>query len=469
MADNPQDERFQRWLPISTYQDVPGGPGVGNSGGLNQANFEGAKSTALDGTKQRLRDPNSYGSPFTIRLRAPDTLLEALSGNNYTSPQTLFDPILQEQYRDAETTFNTVLNNPNASSRDIALAREAFLGSVAPPSSGQNLGVVDAATRVNNNFAAYQQRQVAARGSNYFAVGSPTQRQATLGNLSNLITSNGVQFNPQNANFSDANQTAVADLTQAVDVVRQLNIMLNTPPLTLMVNPNSFSIQYKQKQNYNDRSRYDYIYDAWGEEQVSLSISGRSAGFVVGTQGAAGGNTQSVSGYQYVSKLDSAGWQNLMSLFMMYRNNGYIYDLASSPQSEAHLFVGNVEIAYDQMVYVGNFESFGYNYNESKQHGAIDFDFKFTVSFMFDTSQTTEVEQQRSPYRPSPSRAQQQQPIPDQSTTATRSVQREEPTESSTAILDNGSTPDLAPTANYGTSRATGLLGREGFDPPGVP
>lgn len=437
MVDNPQDDRNQRWLPIRQYQDIPAGPGVGNSGGLNQANFEEAKSLPIDGTKQRLRDPDSYGSPFTIRLRAPDTLLEALTGNNYTAPQSLFDPILNEQYRAAEETFNNVLNDPTASAADKAAAREAFLGSVPPPSSGQNFAVVDAATRVNNNFAAYQQRQSAAKSSSYVAVGTPTQRQATLGNLENLITSNGIQFNPQNANFSDANQPAVADLVQAADVVRQLNIMLNTPPLTLMVNPDSLSIRYKQKQNYNDRSRYDYIYDAWGEEQVTLSVNGRSAGFVVGTQGADGGNTQSVSGYQYVSKLDSAGWQNLMSLFLMYRNNGYIYDLASSPQSEAHLFVGNVEIAYDQMVYVGNFDSFGYSYNESKQHGAIDFTFNFTVSFMFDTSQTTEVEQQRSPYRPSSSRLrQQQQTIPDQGTTATRSTQRQEPTQTSTAILN---------------------------------
>ena len=74
----------------------------------------------------------------------------------------------------------------------------------------------------------------------------------------------------------------------------------------------------------------------------------------------------------------------------MYRNNGYIYDLLG--QSEAHLYIGTVEIEYDQMVYVGNFLNFNYGYDEQRQHGGLSFGFEFLVSFMFDRAQTTSVQ-----------------------------------------------------------------------------
>jgi hypothetical protein len=123
-----------------------------------------------------------------------------------------------------------------------------------------------------------------------------------------------------------------------------------------------------------------------------LSISGKSAGFVVGDPaGGQGGDgsqvvsTSTPSGYQWASKNDSAAWQNLMNLFTLYRSNAYIYNQLD--KSEAHLWVGNIQIMYDQWVYMGQFENFSYSFNENAQHGAIEFNFDFVASYVSDLSQ----------------------------------------------------------------------------------
>jgi hypothetical protein len=185
---------------------------------------------------------------------------------------------------------------------------------------------------------------------------------------------------------------------------------------------------------------------------VKMSVTGRSAGFVAG----AGTNTRarelaknneavtaakqtsSVSGYQFASKWDSAAWQNLMGLFTFYRNNGYIYDTAGRPRSEAHLFIGNIEIAYDQWVYVGNFENFTYQYEEGKQHGAVQFTFEFNVSFMYDRAQGGAVRPINSP-TPSPSAAMRGNApfLPDPQANAVASISPAQDGDPSTAILDS--------------------------------
>lgn len=265
-----------------------------------------------------------------------------------------------------------------------------------------------------------------------------------------MVASNGIRFNPATVGESQANQAAISDLTQALDVIVQLNRVLDTPPLTLLVNPESLTVTYGKKQTYADRNRYNYIFQSWGEEQVRLSVTGKSAGFVVGARGIAefdqtaeGGltktpqSTSAVSGYQYASKWDSAAWQNLMGLFSFYRNNGYIYDTGGRPKSEAHLFVGHIQITYDQWAYLGQFENFQYNYVETKQHGAVDFSFEFTASFIYDRAQGGAVEAINGPV-PSPSAATRRGTpfLPNPQAKATRALQGQSEGDSSTAILD---------------------------------
>lgn len=449
MADRPNRREASPWRSLGTSGALQTGPNWARTGVRS-------KSFAIDGTKQNLRDP-SLGSPFTFRVAPPDTLLDALLGRGEADTQGIFDPILREQFLAAEREFEFVRNDPNSTEEEINEAAQALLGGRAP-APGQNIGIIDAAIQSTNNYGAQVRRRQEFRQSNFFATGP--ERGVTLRTLQNYVAANGIQFDPAKAPQTEANQAAVSDLSQALDVIVQLNPMAVTPSLTLLVNPENMNITYSKKQVYQDRSRFNYIFQSWGEEQVRLSVSGKSAGFVVGSQGdSVPGQvigepednldpkfTGSTSGYQYASKLDSAAWHNLMGLFSFYRNNGYIYDNSQVPRSEAHLFIGHIEISYDQFVYLGQFENFQYQYVETKQHGAIEFSFDFVVSFMFDNAQG-------GPVRPI------QAPTPSPSAATRRGTpfipQRQSTTERETSPPEGGHTAILDPIVS-----PIGLLGR---------
>ena len=171
---------------------------------------------------------------------------------------------------------------------------------------------------------------------------------------------------------------AIADLYTAVDVTMQLRALVNTPPLVLLINPQSLSMAYSKLQQYTDRTRFGFIFQAWGEEQPKLSIEAKCGAFISGGRGV-----------QWASRRDSAAWQNLATAFQFYRHNGYIYDTVG--KSNAHHFVGALSIHYDGWVYYGNMETFNYTYDEASPHGGITFSMEFTVNAMVDTSKSSLV------------------------------------------------------------------------------
>lgn len=437
-----------RFRPIGVYRGLDAGPNWGRQS-------VAAKSSAIDGTQKKLRDPR-LGSPFTFRVIPPSILVDALLGRGAAeSADNVYDPLLRQQFDAAQADLEVAQANLDAgtgTAEEVELARQGLLGGRAP-AGGQNIDIIESATRSMNNFNSLKSQRNQARASNFFANGKT--RGATLTRLEDMIGSNGIRFNPQEVGETEANQAAVSDLIQALDVIVQLNRMLATPDLTLLVNPEQLQITYAKKQTYQERNRFNYIFQSWGEEQVRLSVSGRCPAFVVGS-GALGDpdininpqtgdetvnrkvETTSVSGYQYVSKLDSAGWQNLMALFTFYRNNGYIYDTAGRPRSEAHLFIGNIEIEYDQWSYVGNFENFTYQYEETKQHGAISFSFEFVASHVFDRAQGGSVRGWNTPPTPSPSQSSGggATDLPNQQAKATATATDPELADQGTAVLD---------------------------------
>ena len=412
----------------------------------------GSKSQAIDGTVQRLRDPR-LGSPFTFRIAPPQLLLDALLGGGEAETSNPFVRAAQDNL----TAVQAALAAGEAGPEDVVAAQEAVLNARVPL-KGRNVDIIEAAQRSTNNFSTVVDDRNQFKQSSFFATG--VTRGAALTNLQDVIARNGLRFNPRNVGETEANQAAISDLNQALSVISQLNNILNTPSLTLLVNPEQLQISYQKKQQYNERNRFNHIFQSWGEEQVRLTVSGKSAGFVVGSLDAAGGadptKTKQVSGYQYASKWDSAAWQNLMGLFTFYRHNGYIYDIIEQPRTEAHLFIGNVEITYDQWVYVGNFENFSYQYEEGKQQGAVTFSFEFVASQMFDLAQGGAVTSYRTTPVPSPSNAPSDDVplIPEQQAKATVSVEPEPGAEDGTAVLDEVATqPDASSFGIFGGPR----------------
>jgi len=182
-------------------------------------------------------------------------------------------------------------------------------------------------------------------------------------------------------------EPAIADFMVAADIARQLSASIQTPPLVLLINPDSLKVSYTKVQQFQDRTRYGYLFHTWGEEQPKISISATCGAFYSGGRGVS-----------YASKRDSMAWQNLMNAFHIYRNNGYIYDTLG--KSNAHHMVGVLSIRFDQWVYYGHMESFTWTYDEEHQNGAIQFSMEFTASAMVDTAQSpTVVQPMRSPTR----------------------------------------------------------------------
>jgi len=169
-------------------------------------------------------------------------------------------------------------------------------------------------------------------------------------------------------------EPAIADLRTAVDIASQLQSVLATPPLVLLINPESLAVSYTKIQAFQDRTRFGYVFQAWGEEQPSLSITAKCGAFISGGRGV-----------QWASRRDSAAWQNLMTAFQFYRNNGYIYDTVG--ESNAHLLVGALSIRYDQWIYFGNMQTLSYNLEDAATvHGGVSFEMEFIVSAMVDTA-----------------------------------------------------------------------------------
>lgn len=311
--------------------------------------YETQTSVPYDGTNKLAR----LLSPFTLRLVVPEALVEA-SGSSGVDVN--------------------LLGRATQSASDLTTKANSIRSSIGIP---QVTG--------NNNGAS-----------------NLTSLRSTLSAGQALLTTLGT-----------TDRAVLTDLVTVADIQYQVEKMLQTPPLTMFVNPNSLSISYNSVQQYSNRTRYGKVFERWGEGQVTLSISGSTGAFVAGNPTATAGAVQASAGFtgitnsendvptgvQFASKRDSAAFQQLMSLFHIYRNNGYIYDTIG--KSEAHLFIGSVAIDYDQMTYIGNIDSFEYTYSEEMQH-RIEWSMEFTVGRIYDHAEEPVVVAPQSTPNPGP-------------------------------------------------------------------
>lgn len=202
-----------------------------------------------------------------------------------------------------------------------------------------------------------------------------------------LFIQNGRLRTPRNNGYYS--EPRFMDQMVAADIAAQALNILVQPPLTLLINPESMNITYNQIFNYDDRGRKGYIYKAWGEQQPKITFSGRIGAFISGSSAGVIRNPEQIdqiSGVQFASKRDSASFQNLMALFQMFRNNGYIYDRIDGNFAQQH--VGHLAIEYDNWMYLGQMESFGYGYSETTPNGGLNFEVEFIVTSQIDLHQT---------------------------------------------------------------------------------
>lgn len=322
-------------------------------GPRNNIEFEVQPNLPVDASNASLRNL----SPFRLRLVLPSTLSSL--------------EIVRKPQGALSSQFTT---NPDTGASEALPIRDPDIMSVASSSYntfGSAKVLRDGATQplIGNN-----QAQVSKK------LGS------RLTDVDSFISNGRLRTSRDTGAYVEP---VLADRLMAADIALQVLQILEMPPLTLLINPDSFSVSFTQMQSYSERTRSGYVYQGWGEDQAKISFSGSIGAFVAAASGVLApgmGQTGVVSGTQFAAKRDSASYQNLQNLFQIFRSNGYIYDTIGNSFAMHH--VGSVAIEYDQWVYIGHMDSFGFGYEEDKQNGLLSFNIAFTASQIFDTHES---------------------------------------------------------------------------------
>ncbi len=172
---------------------------------------------------------------------------------------------------------------------------------------------------------------------------------------------------------------AMTNDISALSLALQLKRMSEIPPLLLLINPTSMQVQYKKIGQFQERNRYGYIYQSWGEELPKLTFTFKIGAYVAGH---ASLTQQAVSGVQRASRNDSASFQQLQALLMLFKSGAYLQDMVQN--SRAFPMIGNLAIEYDQKTYVGHMDTFSFGEEESQQHGGLEISVDFTAIKEFD-------------------------------------------------------------------------------------
>jgi len=331
-------------LVASRYNGLPAGPSLLYS-------FEEQDAVPVDGSRALPRDL----SPFTLRLVLPDV--------NRIGPSQI-----------------RIANNPE--DRAFPITVDIYSG------AGDEIAR-------NNARSGVVQRQYGTNMVTGAVVGTSTARPTSSSEQlyyagEALIQSNG----------SIRKMTVLTDKLTATDIQYQIEQVRNAPSLTLLINPNNMTTTYSTVQKYSDRTRYGFVFERWGEEQVKISFSGSTGSFIAGenVQRAVRNPTETTTatGVQFASKRNSAAFQNFTALYQFYRNNGYLRDTYG--KTEAHLAIGAVAIDYDQFTYIGHIESFNYSYKSETPH-RIEWDMEFVADKIYDRAgQPASLGPMRGPY-----------------------------------------------------------------------
>jgi hypothetical protein len=276
-----------------------------------------------------------------------------------------------------------------------------FTIKILPPEliSASSLRVSDVNLRGRANSDQEAQIQSAQEARNTFGLqtNSGSQSSVALSTLQRTVSSGQI------VSGSSLTERAVfTDALTAADVAYQVEQILSVPPLTLLVNPKEMAI-----------------------------TSGTTGGFIAGENPAERipGQTQTSTptGLQWASRRNSAAFQNFVSLYQFYRNNGYIFDLVRG--SRAHHMVGALQITYDQWVYIGHITTFSYSYDQNMPN-RLEWSMDFTADRVYDLAQSPGVVLPLKAPTPNPSYP---------SGVSRNTLTSSPPTPSSVALILNGS------------------------------
>jgi len=172
---------------------------------------------------------------------------------------------------------------------------------------------------------------------------------------------------------------ASAQAAQAIETTLRLENMRKTPPLRMLVNPASFSVKGEKIVSDGNWARNGPVIEHWGDAQDKISASGKIAGFYAMDR-----QNAREPGLNRTAKFFTKSFQNFLSLFLIYKNNGGLYLNESEGQYIRRNLsvVGSVYIYYDNTLYLGSFDNFNITEDATSPH-TLEYSYDFTVRAAF--------------------------------------------------------------------------------------
>jgi hypothetical protein len=188
--------------------------------------------------------------------------------------------------------------------------------------------------------------------------------------------------------FAEAQRRMAAEVQSAIDD------MANTPPLRLLVNPQSFKVSNEKVISDGNWTRTGPIVEHWGDSQDKIDGSGKLAAFYAADIGGFEGTGSQVTlsggpGLTRTARQFSASYQNFLSLYQLYRNNAGIFsaDTTDGGARTNLVYSGSIYIYFDHTLYIGSFDSFTVTETDTAPF-TLEYSFSFTVraTFLLDES-----------------------------------------------------------------------------------
>lgn len=176
---------------------------------------------------------------------------------------------------------------------------------------------------------------------------------------------------------------------------------LNTPELTMLINPDTMTLNFSKKIS-PVFARDGYVIEEWGEDLDVIQCSGKIGGYYI-KEGSQINSIENNSGLSRYHRNKSLSFKNIYKLLYIFRNNGAIFQNTTKDTNKRILMqdsgytdietrvpealanprnridrVGDVYMSYDSTTYVGSFDSFSMKEDANSPY-TLAYSFQFTV------------------------------------------------------------------------------------------
>jgi hypothetical protein len=251
-------------------------------------------------------------------------------------------------------------------------AGSPFAAKIAKAQNARRLGVRSTSTD-RQNVAEEQ-------GSNAWAKGGSKDAKEAAKDINKRA---GTNLDPSTLSqrFQASQESFRKALKAAIEQMAQL------PPLRMLVNPESFSVSAEKIISDGNYGRNGPIIEHWGDGQERIEGSGKVAAFFAMDALNANG-----PGLTRTARAGSLSFQNLMSLYLLYKSNGALWmkeflDNRTENHSLISL-IGSIYIFYDNILYVGSFDNFTITESDTAPY-TLEYSFSFVARawFLLDSTQ----------------------------------------------------------------------------------